>query len=118
MDDLGAPTSYLTLQPGTSAYDASGERIGKVEHVLAAPEEDVFDGLILDVTMGLGGLRFADADQVEEIHEHGVVLKVPVEELHDPEPAPGVLRADPADAEVSPLQEKLRRAWDLISGRY
>jgi hypothetical protein len=117
MDDLGDPTSYLTLERGTPVYDASGELIGKVEHVLAAPEEDVFDGLILDVTMGLGGLRFADADQVEEIHEHGVKLKVAVEDLHDPEPNPAVMREDPADTE-SRLQGKLRRAWDLISGRY
>jgi hypothetical protein len=118
MDDLGAPTSYLTAEPGTPAYDPSGERIGKVEHVLGDPSVDVFDGLVIDTSPLPGGLRFADAEQVDRIYERGVVLKVGADELHDPEPGPGVLRVDPADAPESPLEEKLRRAWDYITGRY
>jgi hypothetical protein len=27
------------------------------------------------------------------------------------------MKVDPADAEEGPLAEKLRRAWDMISGR-
>jgi hypothetical protein len=118
VEDLGEPTSYLASEPGTPVYDASGERIGKVEHVLGDPSVDVFDGLIVDTSPLPGGLRFADAEQVDRIYEHGILLNVGADELHDPEPAPGTLRIDPADAEESRLAEKLRRAWDYISGRY
>lgn len=118
MDDLGAPTSYLALATGVPVHDASGKRIGTVEHVLAAPEVDIFDGLVVDTRSGPGGMRFADADQVEELFERGVLLKVGEDELHDPEPGAGVLDVDPADLDESPLTARLRRAWDWISGRY
>lgn len=118
MDDLGSPTSYLALGRGTPVHDSRGERIGVLEHVLGDPDVDIFDGLIVDCAVGPGGLRFADADQVGRLFEHGVELTVGLDDLHDPEPAPGVLRADPADADESRLAERLRRAWDYISGRY
>lgn len=118
MEDLGAPIAYLVLQPGTHVYDAAGERIGNVEHVLADDATDVFDGIVVDTRTGPGGLRFADADQVDELYERGVVLKVGADALHDPAPGPGVIDVDPADADESPLTTRLRRAWDWISGRY
>lgn len=118
MDDLGAPIAYLVLQTGTAVYDAAGERIGTVEHVLADASIDVFDGLVVDTRIGPGGLRFADADQIGELYEHGVMLTVTGDALHDPEPGPGVIDADPADGGESPLTGRLRRAWDWISGRY
>ncbi|MBB4660836.1 PRC-barrel domain-containing protein [Conexibacter arvalis] len=118
MHDLGDPIAYLVLQPGTDVYDAAGERVGRVEHVLFDDRTDVFDGIVVDTRAGPGGLRFADADQVDELYERGVVLKVAASALHDPEPGPGVIDADAADGDASPLTEKLRRAWDWISGRY
>lgn len=120
MDDLGQPASYLTLERGVPVYSCDGERLGLVEHVLAAEDADIFDGLILDRSVLPGGHRFVDAEQVEEIFERGVLLKLDAaaaESLPEPSPGPGVLRVDTADAEEGPLQEKLRRAWDLISGR-
>jgi len=116
MEDLGEPIAYLVLQPGTAVYDAAGERIGKVEHVLADPRVDVFDGLVVDTRLGPGGLRFADAGQIDELYERGVVLSVSRDALHDPSPGPGAVSADPADAGDSPLGERLRRAWEWISG--
>jgi len=118
MPDLGPPIAYLALPTGVPVYDPSGEEVGRVEHVLADAEDDIFDGLIIDTSPLPGGLRFADADQIEELHERGVVLAVGVEQLHEPSPNPGALRVDPADAEESRLTEKLRRAWDYISGNY
>lgn len=118
MNDLGAPTSYLALQCGTPVYDAAGEAIGVVDHVLADPGIDIFDGLIVDTRPLLGGHRFADADQVAEIHERGVVLRVGRDALHEPSANPAAMRADPDDVEDSELTSRLRRAWDWISGRY
>lgn len=118
MADLGAPISYLVLTPGVDVYDASGEHVGRLEHVLADAEEDIFDGLVIDVRRGPGGLRFADSEQVEALHERGVTLNVGVEELHDPEPNPAALDADPAEPGESALGARLRRAWDYISGNY
>lgn len=118
MDDLGPPTSYLALEPGVAVFDASGERIGTVDHVLAAEDADIFDGLVVDTRELLGGHRFADADQVDELYERGVVLKVGREALHEPSENPATMSADPDDSDQSPLAGRLRRAWDWISGNY
>jgi len=112
--DLGSPTSYLALGKGVPVFDSNGERIGVVEHVLADPGSDVFDGIIVDTSRLPGGLRFADADQVGDLYERGVLLKVPRAELYHPERNPGELEADPADAG----HDRLRRAWNWISGNY
>jgi hypothetical protein len=121
MDDLGAPISYLALDKGVPVYSSDGKSLGKVEHVLAEPEEDIFDGFVIDTSVLPGGHRFVDAPEVAEIHERGVVLKLDAsasENLPEPSANPGVLEADGDDAPPSPLQQKLARAWDLISGNY
>ena len=118
--DLGQPSSYIACQPGIAVVSRDGERVGKVEHVLAAPDEDIFDGLVIDVGAGPGGQRFVDAPEVAEIYEHGVVLKLSateIEALPKPSAQPATMEVHADDAE-SPLQSKLRRAWDLISGNY
>jgi hypothetical protein len=119
--DLGAPISYLTLEPGTPVLSSDGEEVGRVEHVLADHEADVFDGLVVDMRLGPGGLRFADAPQVAELHERGVVLALDAAQarrLPEPSANPAVMEADPEDAEPADLSDKLRRAWNLISGNY
>ena len=117
--DLGAPVSYLVLETGVPVHDSTGAEVGPVEHVLAAEEEDIFDGIVIDGRAGPGGWRFADADQIEGLFERGVVLAVAASELHDPEPGPAAMDVDPADAaqEGTP-SARLRRAWDYISGNY
>ncbi|MDO8211283.1 DUF2171 domain-containing protein [Conexibacter sp. CPCC 206217] len=115
--DLGAPTSYLTLQRGVDVYDAAGAHVGKVDHVLADASIDIFDGIVVDTRSGSGGHRFADSEQVEELFERGVVLNVAADALHDPEPGPAALDVDPGEEE-SGLSARLRRAWDWISGNY
>ena len=74
MEDLGAPSSYLVLEEGLPAFSRDGEEVGRVEHVLADPDADVFDGIVLDTSVLPGGHRFVDATQVDEIYERGVVL--------------------------------------------
>jgi hypothetical protein len=119
VDDPGLPTSYEALDPGTSVYDSEGEKIGEVTHVLSVPEKDVFDGIVID-GHGASGHRFVDADDVEAIHEHAVTLKLDAaacRELPQPSANPAVMIDDPADSS-SGLSNKLRRAWDLVSGNY
>jgi hypothetical protein len=119
--DLGDPISYLVLTDGTPVYASGGQRVGVVEHVLADADADVFDGLIVDGRTGPGGWRFVDAPEIEAIHERGVLLTLgerEVESLPEPSENPATVRAEPEDAEGTALGDKLRRAWDYLSGRY
>jgi sporulation protein YlmC with PRC-barrel domain len=119
--DHGDPISYLALEDGTDVFASDGERVGTVEHVLADAESDIFEGLIIDTRSGPGGWHFADAEQVDAIYERGVVLNVAagaVERLPEPSAAPGVIENHGAEDSESPLQHKLRRAWDYLSGNY
>jgi hypothetical protein len=121
MDDLGAPIAYLAVEHGTPVYASDGQHVGAVEHVLADDGADVFDGIIIDKQAGPGGWRFVDAGQVGELHERGVVLALDsaaAEGLPEPRENPGELRIDAADIEENAAVDKLRRAWDYISGRY
>jgi uncharacterized protein YrrD len=121
VDDLGPPGSYLTLEPGVPVFATDGTALGRVEHVLAVPEDDIFDGLVIDTSVLPGGHRFVDASEVAEIHERGVLLAIDraaAEKLPEPTRNPAVVEADPDDAAESELARKLRRAWDLISGNY
>jgi uncharacterized protein YrrD len=118
-DDLGAPVSYLTLEQGTAVLSADGEEVGDVAHVLADEENDIFDGIV--ISHGLGRHSFADAEQVADIYERGVVLTLTAAEaeaLPEPSENPAVMEDDPSEPEGSPVADKLRRAWDLLSGNY
>jgi hypothetical protein len=119
--ELGAPGSYMTLAEGTPVYSRDGERLGTVRHVLAETDKDIFDGIVIDASDAPGGHRFVDAPEVESIHEQGVVLSLSTaaaRRLPEPGPNPAALSATPDDTTESELERKLRRAWDLISGRY
>ena len=121
MEDLGAPGSYLTLEEGVPVYSTDGRQVGKVEHVLAAPDSDVFDGIVLDTSVLPGGQRFCDATQVDEIYERGVVLTIDgaeAERLPEPSANPAQVSVSPDDVVPDELKDKLRRAWDRISGKY
>jgi uncharacterized protein YrrD len=118
--NYGDPISYLTLAEGVDVISADGDRIGAVEHVLADEETDIFDGLVIDTRSGPGGLRFVDAPDIEEIHERAVLLKLSTadaDELHEPTANPAVIENHGVEDSESRLQHKLRRAWDVISGR-
>ena len=119
-DDLGQPGSFLTLADRTPVYARDGEQVGRVEHVLAEPAIDIFDGIVLDRSRLPGGHRFVDAAHVAEIHERGVLLTIAASEadqLPEPSENPGALRADPAEPLEGELERKLQQAWNLISGR-
>ena len=117
--DSDAPMSYLTLEAGTPVLASDGTEVGRVAHVLADPEADIFDGLVIEVHGD--GPRFVDAPLVAEIAAGGVALSVApdaVARLPEPSENPAEMSADPDDTVESDLTRKLRRAWDLISGNY
>jgi hypothetical protein len=117
--DLGDPISYLVLEEGTPVLSSDGAQLGHVAHVLADEQDDIFDGIV--IAHGAGRPEtFADAYQVASIHQRGVTLTVPASEaaeLPRPSPNPAAMRVDPADTGRSSLEDKLRRAWDRLSGR-
>jgi uncharacterized protein YrrD len=120
MPDLGQPSSYLVLEEGAPVYSCDGDEIGKVEHVLRDVGSDIFDGIVLDTSVLPGGHRFADAEQVEEIFERGVLLRcdrAASEQLPEPSENPVAMEADPAEEPDSGLESKLKRAWELLSGK-
>jgi PRC-barrel domain len=76
MEDLGQPCSYLVAKRGIPVFSSDGEKLGRVTRVLAAPEANLFDGIVFDTSRGPGGHRFVDAPEVGQIYERGVVLKI------------------------------------------
>jgi hypothetical protein len=113
--DLGPPSSYLELTEGRSVFASDGAEIGRVKRVLAVEDDDIFDGMIVRTK---GGDRFVAADQVDEIYERGVALRLDAEEarrLPEPRPSPPVLEAEPED---TVKRSPLKRLWDYITGNY
>jgi hypothetical protein len=120
--DHGAPIAYLVLEEGTAVLASDGGDVGTVKRVLALPEDDIFDGLILDTAEGD---RFVDADNVGELYERAVVLKLDsaqARQLPEPTKNPGVLEPSPddvaGDTPTDQVQYRIRQVWDRISGNY
>jgi hypothetical protein len=119
MENLGKPSSYLTIAKGVPVFSSDGEKLGRVVRVMSAPNIDMFDGIVFDTTAGPGGHRFVDAPEVGEIYEGGVVLKIDAAEaagLAAPAANPGSLSVDPADLGGS-QRGPLKRVWDRLSGK-
>lgn len=81
MEDLGHPVSYLVAKNGIPVFSSEGENLGRVVRVFAAPEANMFDGILFDTSWGPGGHRFVDAPEVGQIYERGVVLKIGTAEV-------------------------------------
>jgi hypothetical protein len=71
--DEGFPVAYQVLERDVPVYASGGELLGTVDHVVAAPEEDIFHGIVM--TEGKDR-RFIAADQIAALHEHGVDLTI------------------------------------------
>lgn len=120
--DHGLPIAYLVLEQGTRVLSSDGSEVGSVKRVLAVPDDDIFDGLILDTP---GGDRFVDADNVGELYERAVVLGLDAEQAqHLPEPTPSPATLEPTPDDVAgdtpgdQLRYRIRQVWDRISGNY
>jgi hypothetical protein len=119
--DHGEPRSYLDIDEGVDVITSDGQVVGKLEHVLVDDRSDIFDGIVLDTSAGPGGHRFVDAPDIAEFRERAVLLKLSgaeAEQLHEPSENPAVMQHGGEEDSESGLAQKLRRAWDLLSGRY
>lgn len=117
--DLGPPISYLVATAGLPVHASDGSRVGWLAHVLASESQDIFEGLV--ITLDDDDPRYADRDDVAEIHERGVLLTLDregVRALHRPSENPVAVAFDPSEPPDHGLQTRLRRAWDLLSGNY
>jgi hypothetical protein len=61
------PVSWLLIEPGWRVETSDGEKVGRVDEVLADEEQDIFSGLVVH------GER-VPAERVAEIREGVVVL--------------------------------------------
>ncbi|HTX62931.1 MAG TPA: hypothetical protein VMD28_04800 [Acidimicrobiales bacterium] len=112
LPDLGDLVAYTAITDGTPVYDRRGRRIGVVEHVMEVG--GIFEGVIVHTHPLPGRHLYADADQIGEIHERGVVLSVTERELHAPEQESWPRRTGVGE---SSLEARVRRAWDWLTGR-
>jgi len=74
--DEGLPIAYQVLERNVPVYAAGGEQVGTVDHVVAAPEQDIFHGIVIAIGRDR---RFVAADQVASLHEFGVDLTIDAE---------------------------------------
>lgn len=100
-----APTSFFTLETGTSVVDRFGLPVGKVEDVRVAHGE-FFDGIVIATD---AGERFVDAPEVGRIDPGRVVLEVAIHDVlaagpdAAPEPRTGEATAEDRAAVESAL---------------
>ncbi len=116
--DRGEPSSWLVAHPGLAVIASDGPHVGSVLHVLGVEAEGIFDGLVIDLASGRPA--FVDSEDVAAFYEQAVQLRLDAaqcEFLPAPQPAPGGLSATGDTPPPGPLQRKLHRAWELISGQ-
>jgi PRC-barrel domain protein len=110
--DEGLPIAYQVLDDGVPVYASDGEQVGTVDHVVSAPSEDIFHGIVMSAG---GGRRFVAADQVASLHERGVDLRIDaaaVAGLPEPHGAAGVWR----DRDPGVKPSRWKHIVDLMSG--
>jgi sporulation protein YlmC with PRC-barrel domain len=85
--DEGQPIAYLMLDRGVTVISSDGEEVGRVHHVVAASEQDIFHGLVIDSPRL--GKRFVPAEDVASLHERGVDLRINAGEVAELPPPSG-----------------------------
>jgi uncharacterized protein YrrD len=76
------------IERGWKVVDAEGEDIGRIEEVIGDTSNDIFNGLAVSTGL-LAKPRYVPAEQVGEITDKQVQLKLPaehVERLDEHEP--------------------------------
>jgi hypothetical protein len=110
--DEGLPIAYQVLDEGVPVYASDGEQVGTVDHVVSAPSEHIFHGIVMSAG---GGRRFVAADQVASLHEHGVDLRIDTAAAAAlPEPHGGAAAWRDRDPGVKP--SRWTHILDLMSG--
>jgi hypothetical protein len=111
--DEGYPIAYEVLDEGVPVYTSDGVQLGTVDHVVAAPAEDIFHGIVIRVE---GVRHFVEADKVASLHERGVDLRIDsaaAAALPEPHGAAPAWR----DTEPGVKPSRWKHLVDLISGR-
>jgi hypothetical protein len=89
--DDGHAVHYTALARGTPVYSSDEQKVGTVVEVLDNYREHIFDGLVIEVS--LGDRRFVDAPEVARTAERAVTLTITAAEcsaLPPPPVGPGV----------------------------
>ena len=111
--DEGYPIAYEVLERGVPVYASGGEQVGTVDHVISAPEEDIFHGIVIGTERGR---RFVAADQIVSLHERGVDLGIDAgQAARLPEPGGGAPAWRIHEPGVRPSRWK--EMIDLLGGR-
>jgi hypothetical protein len=98
--DEGLPIAYQVLDAGVPVYAVDGAEVGIVDHVVAAPNQDIFHGIVLRIG---DAQRFLAADDVASLHERGVDLRISAAAIAElPEPHGAGLAWRPSGAGVKP----------------
>ena len=96
--DEGLPIAYGLLEKGIPVLASDGTTVGTVHHVVAAPEKDIFHGIVIAAPGR--GRRFVEASDVASLHERGVDLRIDSAQAQSlPEPGGGapVYDEDPGE---------------------
>lgn len=97
--DEGLPVAYPVLEKGVPVIASDGAQVGTVHHVVAAPEQDIFHGLVINASGGRDK-RFVAADVITALHERGVDLSIDSAQVYAlPHPGGGapVFQEDPGE---------------------
>jgi hypothetical protein len=111
--DEGLPIAYQVLERNVPVYASDGELVGTVDHIVAAPDQDIFHGVVMKTN---AGQHFIEADLVASLHEHGVDLRIDSTEaaaLPTPHGAAPVYR----DSEPGVKPSGWRHFVDTMEGR-
>jgi hypothetical protein len=110
--DEGLPIAYPVLEQGVPVYSSDREEVGQVDHVVAAPAEDIFHGIVMRTA---SEQKFIAADQIESLHEHGVDLRIAATEVADlPAPHGAAPARHVREPGIKPSRWK--EILDVISG--
>ena len=113
MMDEGSPIAYEVLDPGVPVYASDGQMVGTVDHVVAAPQEDIFHGIVIRAG---GGRKFVAGDDVASLHERGVDLRIGASAVDAlPEPHGGSPSLEVKDPTVK--THRWKEILDLVRGR-
>ena len=111
--DEGLPIAYTVLEKNVPVYASGGEEVGTVDHVISAPEEDIFHGIVI---RAYGERRFVAADQVASLHERGVDLRLDAAAVADL-PTPHGSAPAWRDREPGVKPHSWSHLVDLVMGR-
>ena len=121
-EEHGQPVAYTAVARDTPVYASDGVLVGRVKRMMAVPEKDIFDGIVISTAEGP---RFVDAPETGAMYENAVLLKIDSQEasrLPDPKGNPAVMSVGPDEAAQSGTRYGIGRAakrlWGRISGNY